>query len=168
MSSESWISRIRGNRKNRKVEKLRQKYEFLVDEICSSQDIIVTKVIEQETQVLNIKSEQLESRIINSLASLQSEQQNCKNEIEILLNEVINKLEVTEESNRRIQEQFDEIHQVFNSILSKIETIQSNTYEVSQKCNAMVEDKCKSILLSIDEVKTLMKIVAVNNLVDEM
>lgn len=234
MSLESWLSRIRENREIKRTEKLRKKYEFLINEIYTSQDRTVTKVIDQETEILNIKSGQLESRIMHSLASLetqlndrsvsiiehtsslQSEQQVSKNEIKVLLDAIIKKLETVEVSNRGFQEkskellegcsttirdkivkseekiisimgekssctqreiecvsasmgeQFDEIYRVLKSIISKIEAVQNNTNEVTEKCNEVVEDKSNNILLSIDEVKTLMKIVAVNNLLDEI
>ena len=234
MSSESWLSRIRKNREIRRVKKLRKKYEFLINELYTSQDRVVTKVIGQETENLNLRSEQLESRIIHSInlletnlserstnfnehmLSLQNEQQISKNEIKVILDAIMKKLEEIETSNcdiqyknkelldgcstnignrlirseeriisqisetsnctqRRIEcvqagvgEQSEGIHRVLKSIISKIEAIQDNTFEQTKTCNAIVENKSNSILLSIDEVKSLMKIVAVNNLLDEM
>ena len=234
MGEESWLSRIKKNREIRRTERLQKRFEFLINEINNSQDRTVAQLIDQENNLLNKKSEQLENRIINSLDSLETqfsersvgiiehmtllkgEQQERKNEIMALLDVIMKKLEMVEESNQRFQEnskelvdehftiirekiikseekissivgenssyvqkkiehvqtsggeQFDEIHRVLKSIISKIEVVQNNKNEMVEKYNEIVEDKSNSILLSIDEVKALMKIIAVNNLLDEV
>ena len=65
-------------------------------------------------------------------------------------------------------EQNEDIQQILKSIVKKIEMVQNNTSQLSEECSSLVEDKSNSILLSIDEVKALMKIVAVNNLLNEI
>lgn len=54
------------------------------------------------------------------------------------------------------------------SIMSQVDSIRKDTQNSIDSGKAVLEDKTGGILMSVEEIKTLMKIVAVNNLVDEI
>lgn len=57
---------------------------------------------------------------------------------------------------------------LLQEINSQLVSMQNDMTDASISNKIMLGEKCKYISLSIDEVKTLMKIVAVNNLLDEI
>ena len=52
--------------------------------------------------------------------------------------------------------------------MSQVDSIRKDTQNSIDSGKAVLEDKTVGILMSVEEIKTLMKIVAVNNLVDEI
>lgn len=161
---ESWLSKFRKNRAAKRTEKLRKRFEFLIDEINLSQDKIAVKMLNQEKDILNAEIEQLESI----------------NECKTLLNEIIKKFDniiISNqhflEENKLILENYattfgDRAKRSEEKIVSVVDERNSIIQSTIENGNAIVEGRTDSILLSIDEVKTLMKIIAVNNLLDEI
>lgn len=62
----------------------------------------------------------------------------------------------------------DEVRKILQAVVGQVDSIRKETRNCIDSNNAIVENKTSDILSGVDEVKTLMKIVAVNNLIDEM
>ena len=68
----------------------------------------------------------------------------------------------------KVEDGNDDIKKILQSIMSQVDSIRKDTQNSIDSGNAVLEDKTAGILMSVEEIKTLMKIVAVNNLIDEI
>ena len=72
------------------------------------------------------------------------------------------------ETQDKVEDGNDDIKKILQSIMSQVDSIRKDTQNSIDSGKAVLEDKTVGILMSVEEIKTLMKIVAVNNLVDEI
>jgi type I site-specific restriction endonuclease len=132
MSIGDWILGFVVKIKQRKEEKRRKEFAFLLAELNASERRIVRQVTDQTAN--NIDT------IHSQILDLQKQQEGNDNETKALLKSIMKKIEEAESNHNQLQEHNEEV----------------------------VDDRSRSIILSIEEVKSLMQIIAVNNLVDDI
>lgn len=234
MSLTNWISDRKKKRALERQERLQQDFAFLIKELRNNQEKEIKQLIDQEHEKWNLKAEELEQRVIDSIHSieirfveksadlserismLQREHQTDRDQWLSRLDSLMNKIAELDVSNQKLQEnsrelfkeqwsefrksvvkneeklesqlseqvstfknemeelrkcmesQKDELLQLSESVGGGIREIQKNSTDIIEKQAETVKDHTDSILLSIDEIKALMKIIAVNNLLDEI
>lgn len=227
MGINGWFERFKRQRNEKKKEKLRQQFSFLIEEYKTCQEDSVREMLKKQedimsSNILNLeqKTRDLFCEIDNTFKMRINEMRNDlhvnKSEISVLIDEISRKIEDIDAENlknyedtrntfdkivssfeRKLSKSTKEINNTFDTGCSKIqavisqsqnelnsdyrdiktvlqnigtqlELIQKNVREVTDSTKTIIDDKATGIILSIDEVKTLIKVVAVNNLLEEI
>lgn len=197
MRKENWIERVKRQRNEKKIAKLRAQFNFLIEEYRDSVKEI-SNIFEMRINVLGSdlrtgKSsvEELLSEISRKIDEINAENinsyENMKNTFSEIVTSSDKKMSHSAEDIKgtldkkcsKIQEaicqsqiktdsEYQDIIKVLQNIGSQLELIQGSVNGVSNTAKTIVDEKTAEIVLSIDEVKTLMKVVAVNNLLEEI
>ncbi|MFC4803574.1 hypothetical protein [Filifactor villosus] len=158
MSFENWISRIRCKQKEKSEIRMREKFSFLLDEIRESENrIIEYSAVKAEERILPSTLDFLQktnTTIIGMASAMQENNDYFQGMMEDLKQTYFNNQEIT--------------MQTLRSIVSKIEHIESDLSNTKDYTETAVQNSTKNIVLSIDEVKSLLQLLAVNNLLDEI
>lgn len=92
--------------------------------------------------------------------------------INLNYNRMVEEIQQCENDIRESQEKLgdinDEVKIIIKTIMDQINIAQKETKSNIESGNAVLENKLAEILLNVEEEKALMKIVAVNNLIDEI
>jgi len=197
MEKENWIERVKRRRNEKKIAKLRTQFGFLIKEYNDSVKEI-SNIFEMRINALGSdlhtgKSsvEELLSEISRKIDEINTENINAYENMKNTFSEIVtsgnekmshsaedikstfdkkcSKIQETiSQSQIKTDREYQDIIKVLQNISSQLELVQGSINGVSDTTKTIVDEKTASIVLSIDEVKTLMKVVAVNNLLDEI
>lgn len=175
-------NRVINEMQHHEIELIKAKTVELEDKITCSLNMLVTHV-EENTD-----------RIITYLSEIKNVQYEDSNELRNILTEIIDKMDdtisavtsfsdkitsIVNEKMTSVQDGIgetqvkcvsasNEVKNLLQSISCQIDSIHKDTQESIELGNAKLVDQANGIVLSVDEIKTLMKIIAINNLVDEI
>lgn len=167
------------------MEKLMRDFSFLLNMIDSkyvqlseemkrheSETISSIAGLEEKIDVFSISERQYHESQEQSLNKIQDATCNIAKNLDkaiFVLNEGFSVVQNDiSEIQGRCEESNDEVRKILQTVVGQVDSIRKETRSCIESNNAVVENKTSDILSSVDEVKTLMKIVAVNNLIDEM
>lgn len=197
MEKENWIQRLKRRRREKKIAKLRIQFGFIleeynksikeIDNILEMRFIALESILNEnkssieellieiskkmdEITVENVKSYENIKEAFSETITLSNEKisqsaeyiGNAVDKKSLLIQEVISKLQ------NKAENEHQDIIKVFQSIGAQLEMMQRNINGLPNTTRAIIDEKTTTISLSIDEIKTLMKVVAVNNLLEEI
>ena len=158
MNSEGWISKIKLKRKQKKEMKMRERFSFLLNEMIKSRDRVIEQFNAETEYCLLPHLDEVVQTINGSL----DEVGNVIRKNNDNLQKNVADLKKKYDGNQKVTKE------ILQSIVSKIERAESDISNTQKHMESTVSDNTKNIMLSIDEVKSLLKILAVNNLLDEI
>ena len=197
MEKENWIERLKRQRREKKTAKLRTQFSFLLEEYNKSMKKI-DNILEMSFNALESKLNKNKSSIEELLIEISKKMdeiniENVRSYVHVketisemitLNNEKISKsaeyignvvnqrcLLIQEEVSHlqnKAENEYQDIVRAIQNIGNQLETIQRNINGLPDTTSAIIEEKATTISLSIDDIKTLMKVVAVNNLLEEI
>ena len=150
MSLRSWIDNIKKRRAIKRAEKRRQEFSFLIEMIRSEQAHMIDEMQCYEKKVDSVLFD-INKKVDEILISYHTCWENIGRTLEKLEETTCNSMAVN--SDKMIAAINEGVPLIRNDIVSR---------------SSGVEGKTDKLLLSIEEIKELMKIVAVNNLMDEI
>lgn len=230
MHAENWYEKLKRRRTEKKIEKFRQQFGFLIEEFKLDQKNSFNYLTEHQEKIANMNILSIEQKFSDSIAvmeillesrinkmfellqELKTEFHEKENEINSLLVEILKKTDElktfdfqTQESmkqsldgileftdtrltkttekiesvvNERMisiqnnidqsQAKSDDIKKVLQNINLQLDSVQKSSVDIVNATGIMFDEKASGIMLSIEEIKTLMKVVAVNNLLEEI
>ena len=197
MGKENWIERFKRRRQEKKIAKLRIQLGFILEEYHKSIKEIENRLemsfitlesnlkenkssIEEllieiskkmdEITVENTKSYENVKETFSEMISLNNEK--ISQSTEYIGNVVDKKClliqEVISQIKDKTENEYQDIIRVLQNIGDQLEMIQRKINGLPDTTAAIIDEKVTTISLSIDEIKTLMKVVAVNNLLEEI
>lgn len=197
MGKENWIERFKRRRQEKKIAKLRIQFGFILEEYHksikeienrlemsfialegnlkenkSSIEELLIEILKKmdEITVENTKSYENVKETFSEMISLNNEKisqsteyiGNVVDKKYLLIQEVISQIK------DKTENEYQDIIRVLQNIGDQLEMIQRKINGLPDTTGAIIDEKATTISLSIDEIKTLMKVVAVNNLLEEI
>lgn len=158
MSLKSWFIKIIEQKKQKEELKRKEDFYFLIEEIKKSEN----KMLEQFTQIAETM---LESKVKNSIHEIYNnvtELHKQINEYNCTIQEHISNInEENISSNNKTNE-------VIKSIVKKLEEMEYNKTENLLCIENKFNDYKSEVTSTLEEIKHLLKIIAVNYLIDEI
>ncbi len=154
MNCPRWILRIKAEIQQRREVRMRKRFSFLIDEIKESENKRIcqfgTEIEQRFTKQLNEVKDEINSSII-------------------YLTEIAERDGVSLED---LKQQY-ETSQVtslmkLDSIMEKANDIETQKSAERKYVKKLINDSAKKIILDIDEMKMLLKMLAVNDLLDDI
>ena len=149
MKTEGWLTRLKKRKIERKIKRNRQEFAFLLDALIADHNRIVSEIKQYGNNALN-ENKQDNIQIVAEIG----EKANC----------ITTEIKSSYEEINQIQMQTTELKTVLEKILKQIISLQGKI----EMENKEFDEQSKEIMLSIDDIKTLMKMVAVDRLVDDV
>lgn len=149
MKTEGWLTRFKKRKIERKIKRNRQEFAFLLDALIADHNRIVSEIKQYGNNAMN-ENKQDNIQIVAEIGK----KANC----------ITTEIKSSYEEINQIQMQTTELKTVLEKILKQIISLQSKI----EMGNKEFDEQSKEIMLSIDDIKTLMKIVAVDRLVDDV
>lgn len=149
MKTEGWLTRFKKRKIERKIKRNRQEFAFLLDALIADHNRIVSEIKQYGNNAMN-ENKQDNIQIVAEIG----EKANC----------ITTEIKSSYEEINQIQMQTTELKTVLEKILKQIISLQSKI----EMGNKEFDEQSKEIMLSIDDIKTLMKMVAVDRLVDDV
>ena len=149
MKTEGWLTRLKKRKIERKIKRNRQEFAFLLDALIADHNRIVSEIKQYGNNAMN-ENKQDNIQIVAEIG----EKANC----------ITTEIKSSYEEINQIQMQTTELKTVLEKILKQIISLQGKI----EMENKEFDEQSKEIMLSIDDIKTLMKMVAVDRLVDEI
>ena len=197
MGKENWIERFKRRRQEKKIAKLRIQFGFILEEYHKSIKEIENRLemsfitlesnlkenkssIEEllieiskkmdEITVENTKSYENVKETFSEMISLNNEKISQSTEYigNVVDKECLLIQEVISQIKDKTENEYQDIIRVLQNIGDQLEMIQRKINGLPDTTGAIIDEKVTTISLSIDEIKTLMKVVAVNNLLEEI
>lgn len=197
MRKENWIERFKRRRQEKKIAKLRTQFGFILEEYHksikeienrlemsfialegnlkenkSSIEELLIEILKKmdEITVENTKSYENMKETFSEMISLNNEKisqsteyiGNVVDKKYLLIQEVISQIK------DKTENEYQDIIRVLQNIGDQLEMIQRKINGLPDTTGSIIDEKATTISLSIDEIKTLMKVVAVNNLLEEI
>lgn len=149
MKTEGWLTRLKKRKIERKIKRNRQEFAFLLDALIADHNRIVSEIKQYGNNAMN-ENKQDNIQIVAEIG----EKANC----------ITTEIKSSYEEINQIQMQTTELKTVLEKILKQIISLQGKI----EMENKEFDEQSKEIMLSIDDIKTLMKMVAVDRLVDDV
>lgn len=149
MKTEGWLTRLKKRKIERKIKRNRQEFAFLLDALIDDHNRIVSEIKQYGNNAMN-ENKQDNIQIVAEIG----EKANC----------ITTEIKSSYEEINQIQMQTTELKTVLEKILKQIISLQGKI----EMENKEFDEQSKEIMLSIDDIKTLMKMVAVDRLVDDV
>lgn len=149
MKTEGWLTRLKKRKIERKIKRNRQEFAFLLDALIADHNKIVSEIKQYGNNAMN-ENKQDNIQIVAEIG----EKANC----------ITTEIKSSYEEINQIQMQTTELKTVLEKILKQIISLQGKI----EMENKEFDEQSKEIMLSIDDIKTLMKMVAVDRLVDDV
>ena len=149
MKTEGWLTRLKKRKIERKIKRNRQEFAFLLDVLIADHNRIVSEIKQYGNNAMN-ENKQDNIQIVAEIG----EKANC----------ITTEIKSSYEEINQIQMQTTELKTVLEKILKQIISLQGKI----EMENKEFDEQSKEIMLSIDDIKTLMKMVAVDRLVDDV
>ncbi len=149
MKTEGWLTRFKKRKIERKIKRNRQEFAFLLDALIADHNRIVSEIKQYGNNAMN-ENKQDNIQIVAEIG----EKANC----------ITTEIKSSYEEINQIQMQTTELKTVLEKILKQIISLQGKI----EMENKEFDEQSKEIMLSIDDIKTLMKMVAVDRLVDDV
>ena len=149
MKTEGWLTRLKKRKIERKIKRNRQEFAFLLDALIADHNRIVSEIKQYGNNAMN-ENKQDNIQIVAEIG----EKANC----------ITTEIKSSYEEINQIQMQTTELKTVLEKILKQIISLQGKI----ERENKEFDEQSKEIMLSIDDIKTLMKMVAVDRLVDDV
>ena len=197
MGKENWIERFKRRRQEKEIAKLRIQFGFILEEYHksikeienrlemsfialegnlkenkSSIEELLIEILKKmdEITVENTKSYENVKETFSEMISLNNEKisqsteyiGNVVDKKYLLIQEVISQIK------DKTENEYQDIIRVLQNIGDQLEMIQRKINGLPDTTGAIIDEKATTISLSIDEIKTLMKVVEVNNLLEEI
>lgn len=167
MSSDSWISKIKGKRKKNQEMKMKQKFSFLTDIIAENENNRNEKI-----QALYECVEKSKSEIIQEILTVNESIQVLDNNLKKLQSDIgeskIISQENIEQFKNHLIENSGDIKETICSVIAKVEQIDKAGFEREKQLEDVLLTKSEMITSEIEDVKSLIQLLAVNELVDEI
>lgn len=149
MKTEGWLTRLKKRKIERKIKRNRKEFAFLLDALIADHNRIVSEIKQYGNNAMN-ENKQDNIQIVAEIG----EKANC----------ITTEIKSSYEEINQIQMQTTELKTVLEKILKQIISLQGKI----EMENKEFDEQSKEIMLSIDDIKTLMKMVAVDRLVDDV
>ena len=149
MKTEGWLTRLKKRKIERKIKRNRQEFAFLLDALIADHNRIVSEIKQYGNNAMN-ENKQDNIQIVAEIG----EKANC----------ITTEIKSSYEEINQIQMQTTELKTVLEKILKQIISLQGKI----EMENKEFDEQSNEIMLSIDDIKTLMKMVAVDRLVDDV
>ena len=149
MKTEGWLTRLKKRKIERKIKRNRQEFAFLLDALIADHNRIVSEIKQYGNNAMN-ENKQDNIQIVAEIG----EKANC----------ITTEIKSSYEEINQIQMQTTELKTVLEKILKQIISLQGKI----EMENKEFDEQSKEIMLSIDDIKTLMKMVAVDRVVDDV
>ena len=142
MKTEGWLTRLKKRKIERKIKRNRQEFAFLLDALIADHNRIVSEIKQYGNNAMN-ENKQDNIQIVAEIG----EKANC----------ITTEIKSSYEEINQIQMQTTELKTVLEKILKQIISLQGK-----------IEMENKEFDEQSKEIKTLMKMVAVDRLVDDV
>ena len=167
MSSESWISRMKDKRKQKQEMKMKQSFSFLTDIIAKNE-----KNTNEKVQALYECVEKSKYEIIQELLTVNESIQKLVNNVKQLQSDLGESKTIAQENieelKKKHMENSGEIIETIRSVIAKVEQIDKAGLEKEKQLEDVLLTKSEMITSGIEDVKSLVQLLAVNELVDEI
>ncbi len=167
MSSDSWISRMKEQRKQKQEMKMKEKFSFLTNIIAKNE-----KDTNEKIQALYESIEKSKSEIIQGLLTVDKSIQVLDNNVKKLQSDIgeskIIAQENIEELKKCLMENSGSMKETIQSVIVKIKQINKDGLERGKQLEDVLLTKSEIITSEIEDVKSLVQLLAVNELVDEI
>lgn len=167
MSSDSWISGVKEKRKQKQKIKLIQKFSFLTDIIAKNEKNTNEKIQEFYECVEKNKSD-----IIQELLTVNESIQVLDNNVKKLQSDIGDSKTIEQENIEELKnclmENSGAIKETIRSTIAKVEQIDKAGLEREKQLEDILLTKSEMITFGIEDVKSLVQLLAVNELVDEI
>lgn len=175
------------------LEEFKLEKENIIDELKRHQESVARTsalFIEQKLSGSEYVTKRLfEGRageILDFLQEWKTESDGNKKKLHNLSVEIAKKIDELKESNFKNQERissiqdsinqskdkskalYDDVKKILQNIELQLETIQKGARDIADTTERVIHEKTNGIMLNFEEIKTLMKVVAVNNLIEEI
>lgn len=185
MKSESWFAKLKERRESKKIEKRKREFSFLIEAMDSNYIQLLEQMQYYENETTNILCE-----LKRDIEDISLSEQQYKENAELSLNKIENTIcdmamhldevisvmkerfsfvqEGIKETQGKVEDGNKEVKKVIGEVVGQVDSMQKDTQKNIALENVLIKDKAAEILSNVEEVKELMKIVAVNNLIDEI
>lgn len=165
MSSNRWFCWITDKIRNKRKQKLRKKYGFLFEEIKEADNQAKEAFIQEVNRLHDINYETLIKQKTEVAEQLFRFDAKIK---EIISGKYSQYIEQMEQANREIRCGNDKMLELIQLIISRIERIENDMGKWQSECSDEFKENVGIIENNMDEMKALLKILAVNNLIDNI
>ena len=167
MSSDSWIIGMKEKRKQKQKMKLIQKFSFLTDIVAKNETNTKKKI-----QALYECVEKSKSEIIQELMTVNESIQVLDNNVKKLQSDICDSKTIEKENNEELKnclmENSGNIKETIRSTIAKLEQIDKEGLKRDKQLKDDLLTKSEMITSDIEDVKSLVQLLAVNELVDEI
>ncbi|EYE89101.1 hypothetical protein Q428_04650 [Fervidicella metallireducens AeB] len=162
-----WILRIKEKRKQKQEIKIKQKFSFLIDIIVENK-----KSTDQKIQALYECVQNNKAGIIHELVAVNESIKKIDNNIKKLQLDINDDKTISQENIQELKKLFVEnsidIKETINSVIAKVEQINKTWLEREKQLENNLLIKSEMITSRIEDVKMLIKLLAVNELIDQI
>lgn len=167
MNTDGWIVKLKKKRQQKHEMKLKQKFSFLLDIIYENERKNNDKLQEL---IDNVKKSKVE--IIQELSTINESIQSMDGDIKRVQHEVNdskkNAQDNIEELHNQLIENIGVVKEIIYSAIAKIDRIDKNDLEGRKQLEGILHTKSELITSGIEDVKSLVQLLAVNELMDEI
>lgn len=158
MNPNGWLYRISDNIRKKREQKLRDKYGFLFEELKED-------VMQETNKLYNINYEtQMKEK-----TEITERLFHADEEIKAMIHEYYNQYkEHLQQVNRELKSGNDKMLERLQLIISRIEKTENDVRKWQAECSDEFKEKADIIENDMEEIKALLKILAVNNLIDDI
>lgn len=158
MTADNWISKIRLKRKQKREAKMKEALSFLLDEIKETEDRAITRITAEMEHDILPQMEDSVQKMNRCIDKLSRDLRESNSKIEDLI------IGVKKQCVGNNDATMENLH----SIVEKIEQADANLAGMQNQTESLLKNRTKTITLGIDEVKSLLQVLAVNSLIDEI
>ena len=146
------------NSQDKNLESLERHSKNILDGLSECEERIVDRVTSETMGGICSFTDKIENTVINSMNATIT-QINDKS------SSICNQIESIQENQ---EESKEDIRQLLESITNKLEDVERTSHTLYKKNNETITNELKGILLNLEEVRSLIQIIAVNNLLDDI
>lgn len=165
MNQNGWLYRIPDNIRKKREQKLRERYGFLFEELKEADNQTKEDVIQEVNKLYNINYETL----MKEKTEITEKLFHADEEIKAIIHENYNQYkEHLQQVNKELKSDKDKMLELLRLIISRMEKTEYDVRKWQSECSDEFKEKADIIENDMEEIKALLKILAVNNLIDDI
>lgn len=185
MKSESWFAKLKERIESKKNEKRKREFSFLTKVMDSNYIQLIEQMQHHENETANILCELKKNiedisvserqyrenmeQVLNKIEDTICDMAMCSDKVTSIINERFSLVqESIKETQDKMKDGNEEVKKVIGEVVEQVDSMRKDTQKNIALENVLIKDKTSEILSNIEDVKELMKIIAVNNLIDEI
>lgn len=162
-----WISRMKEKRKQKKEIKMKQKFSFIIDLLAESENNVNERI-----QALFECVKKSKAEIIQELLTVNDSIKLLDNNMKKLQADIAESKTIAQENIEELKKCFinnnGDIKESIHSIIEKVDQINKAGLEREKQVENILLTKSEMVISAIDDIKSLVQLLAVNELVDEI